>query len=217
VRRAVLVLAILVAIRPGFADAQAVGEPAPHPNEQAAVATVKFLSGAAAALAMHEGGHLVFDAAFDAQPTVTRVHLGAIPFFAIAHRGDLSNRREFVISSAGFWVQEATNEWLLAHSPPVRQRGAFVKGVFAFNVLTSIGYAAVAFAHAGPPERDTRGIATSIGVDERVVAAFVLAPAVLDGVRYFNGNVAWARWASRAAKAASVLLVVKGGPAHGPA
>jgi hypothetical protein len=33
---------------------------------------------------------------------------------------------------------------------------------------------------------------------------------VLDGYRYFHPDAAWAKWASRAAKAATVLLVVKG-------
>ena len=67
---------------------------------------VKFLAGAALGLAMHEGGHLFFDAMFDADPRVIGSHFGPFPFFAITHRGDMSPRREFAISSAGFWMQE---------------------------------------------------------------------------------------------------------------
>lgn len=73
----------------------------------------------------------------------------------------------------------------------------------------SAGYACVAFARAGPFERDTRGIAESIGVDERAIGALVLAPAVLDAIRYFKPEARWAKWDSRAAKVGSVLLVAR--------
>ena len=141
---------------------------------------------------------------------LTRVELGGIPFFAITHRTDLSPRREFAISSAGFWVQESWNEILLTRRPMLRHDHApLAKGAMAFNILTSIGYAAVAFAKAGPVERDTRGMADSIGVDERAIGALVLAPAVLDAIRYFKPEARWAKWASRAAKAGSVALIFR--------
>ena len=172
--------------------------------------SVKFLAGAGLGLVMHEGGHLVFDAAFDAGPRVTGVRFGPFPFFAITHRGHLSPRREFAISSAGFWMQDLSSEWLLTRRPSLRQaRAPVAKGVLAFNVLNSAGYACVAFARAGPFERDTRGMAETIGVDERAIGALVLAPAVLDAIRYFKPEARWAKWASRAAKAGSVLLVFK--------
>jgi len=181
-----------------------------QPDGNAALDTVKFLAGGALGLAMHETGHLIFDAMFDAKPRVSGVHFGPFPFFAISHRSDLSPRREFTISSAGFWVQEATDEWLLTKRPSLRDEHAWgVKGVLAFNVLNSVGYALVAFAKAGPVERDTRGMADSIGVDERVIGAIVLAPAVLDSYRYFNRGSGWAAWTSRAVKVGSVLLVLK--------
>jgi len=181
-----------------------------QPDGNAAVETVKFLAGGALGLAMHETGHLIFDAIFDAEPRVIGVHFGPVPFFAITHRSDLSPRREFTISSAGFWVQEATDEWLLTRRPALRDEHAWgVKGLLAFNVLNSVGYALVAFAKAGPAERDTRGMADSIGVDERVIGAIVLAPAVLDSYRYFNRGSGWAAWTSRAVKVGSVLLVLK--------
>jgi len=147
---------------------------------------------------------------FDAQPYVKAVHFGPLPFFAITHRDELSSRREFAVSSAGFWVQEGTNEWLLTRRPDLRREHApFAKGVFAFNVLTSVGYGVVAFARAGPAERDTRGMASSIRMDERVIGAFVLVPALLDGYRYFNPESRWAKWTSRAVKIGSVLLVLR--------
>src|SRR5437879_1956268 len=141
-----------------------------QPNDHCTVDTEKFLAGAAVAFAEHEADHFLFDVLFDAHPFVKEVHFGPVPFFAIAHRAALSPRREFVVSSAGFWIQEATSEWLLTRRPRLRDEHApFTKGAFAFDVLTSIGYGVVAFAKAGPFERDTRGMAASIRVDERAI------------------------------------------------
>jgi hypothetical protein len=208
-RIAAIVCLLLFTARSVCAQPASTDEPA-QPDGNAAVDTVKFLAGGALGLAMHESGHLIFDAIFDAKPRVIGVHFGPFPFFAITHRSDVSARREFTISSAGFWVQEATDEWLLTKRPTLRDERAWgVKGLLAFNVLNSVGYAFVAFAKAGPAERDTRGMADSIGVDERVIGAIVLAPAVLDGYRYFNRGSGWAAWTSRAVKVGSVLLVLK--------
>ena len=159
---------------------------------------------------MHEGGHLVFDGIFDASPRIEGIRFGPVPFFAITHRGGLSPRREFTISSAGFWIQDLSSEWLLTRRPSLRaERAPLAKGVLAFNLLNSAGYACVAFARAGPFERDTRGMAQSIGVDERAIGAMVLVPAVLDAIRYFKPEARWATWLSRAAKVGSVVLVAK--------
>ena len=164
-------------------------------------------------LGMHEGGHLLFDVVFDAQPRVSRVHLGPFPFFAITHRSDLTPRRELTVSSAGFWVQDATSEWLLTRRPLLRDEHAWLaKGVLAFNVLNSIGYAIVAFARVGPPERDTRGMADAAGLDERAIGALVVAPALLDGYRYFRRGSDRAAWASRAVKIGTVLLLIRHRP-----
>jgi hypothetical protein len=179
-------------------------------NGHVAADTVKFLTGGAIGLVMHESGHLVFDGIFDANAHVEPVHFGPFPFFAIEHRSDLSPRREFTVSSAGFWVQEATNEWLLTRHPNLRDEHApLTKGLLTFNVLNSVGYAIVAFAEAGPVQRDTRGMAWSLNYDERAMGALILAPALLDSYRYFRPGSNWAIWASRITKAGSVLLVLK--------
>jgi hypothetical protein len=170
---------------------------------------VQFLAGGALGLAMHESGHLVFDAALDAQPRVTGVRFGPFPFFAITHDAGVSPRREFTISSAGFWVQSLSSEWLLTRRRLRDEHAPVAKGVLAFNILNSAGYAMVALAKAGPFERDTRGMASGSGVDERGIALVVLAPAVFDAYRYFHPDARWAKWASRIAKAGSVVLVVK--------
>ena len=181
-------------------------------NDRDAERALVFLAGGATALGAHEGGHLVLDYAFDARPGVKRVDFGIVPFFAITHR-PVSRRKEFAIASAGFWVQHAINEWLLTTRPGLRrERAAFEKGMLAFNVLASFAYSGAALAHAGPLERDTRGMALALGprgVDERWIGVLVLTPAALDAYRYFAPDRAWAKWASRAAKVGMVLLVIR--------
>jgi hypothetical protein len=180
-----------------------------QPDEHPAADIVQFLAGGGEAFVEHEGAHLLLDLLFDAHPYLKAVHFGPVPFFAVAH-AQQSSRREFIITSAGFWTQEATSEWTLTRHPHLRdEHEPFAKGAFAFDVLTSIGYGGVALLKAGPYERDTRGMAQSSGIDERAIGAIVLAPALLDVYRYFNPDARWAVWASRMAKGGSVLLVVK--------
>lgn len=172
----------------------------------------RFLAGGLVGFAAHESGHLVLDLAFDAQPHVKHVEFGIVPFFAIAHRNGLPPRQEYAISAAGFWVQGATAEWILSRRPGLRGEPApFAKGVLAFGVLASAAYAGSAFAQAGPPERDTRGMGKSLGIGEGWVGALVLAPAALDTYRYYRPGARWAKHASRALKLGLVLLVLKAG------
>lgn len=200
---------LLVLFLPLLARAQEPEPPAAHPNRHLAVDTGKFFAGAGLALVAHESGHLLFDVVFDASVDVKSVHLGPFPFFAVSHRAGLPARQEFTISSAGFWSQEGTAEWLLTKRPDIRHEHApWAKGVLAFDVLTSFGYGTVALFKAGPPERDTRGM-SAIGINEPAIGALVMVPAGLDAYRYFFPDTAWAKWASRAAKVATVLLVVK--------
>ncbi len=158
---------------------------------------------------MHEAGHVTADIIFGASPGVKSVSFAGIPFFAITHPA-LSPAREFVVSTAGFWVQNASNEILLTRRPSLRQEEApFAKGMLTFNTLTSFAYAGAAFARVGPAERDTRGMAVSSRLGEPWIGGIVLAPAVLDAVRYFRPETRWLRWASRASKVAGVLLVMR--------
>jgi hypothetical protein len=169
----------------------------------------KFLGGAATALVAHESGHLLFDVVFDAGVDLKKVNAGPIPFFAITHH-PVSPAREFAISSAGFWVQHASDELILGRHPRLRTEDApFVKGMFAFNVLTSVGYSVAAFARRGPDERDTRGIAVSARVDEPWIGAAILAPALLDGARFYAPDNRWLKWVSRATKVGGALLIIR--------
>jgi hypothetical protein len=162
------------------------------------------------ALFAHEAGHLTFNVVFDADPGIKRVDFHGIPFFALTHARQLSPRTEMTIASAGFWVQHATDEWLLTRRPDLRrERAPFAKGLLAFNVLASIAYAGAAVAETGPFERDTRAIADAARIDEPWVGAMVLAPAVLDTWRYFQPDSKLAVWLSRGAKVGMLLLVFR--------
>jgi hypothetical protein len=179
-------------------------------DDSASKRVALFLAGGAVALGAHESGHLLFDVVFDADPHVKKVDFHGIPFFAITPRAPLTSREEIVVSSAGFWVQHATDEWLLTKRPHLRRaRAPLAKGVLAFNVLASIAYSGAAVARTGPDERDTRGIASGARIDERWVGVMILTPAVLDAVRYFNPDAKWAVWASRAAKIGMVFVVFR--------
>ena len=197
----------------GTAELTRAQEPVQQPattSENRATSIVKFVGGGAVGLAAHEAGHLLFDAVFQANPRIKRVSFHGIPFFAITHDSGLSPRREFVIDSAGFWVQEATNEIILSRRPNLkREHAPFTKGVFAFNVLTSVAYAGAAFARTGPVERDTRGMADALGWKEPYVGLLILVPAVLDAIRYYHPDAKWAAWGSRGAKIFGVALVFK--------
>ena len=170
----------------------------------------RVLLGGAAGLAIHESGHLVANWAFDEKVVVKKVNYKGIPFFALSHAPDLSPRREYVVSSAGFWAQYLYSEQILTHHPNLRrEQSPLRKGMLTFHVVTSLVYAGAAFGKTGPTERDTRGMAFSRKISERWIGAMVLAPALLDAYRYFHPEARWASWASRSAKMGSVALVLK--------
>ena len=184
--------------------------PAPSAHQDSsAKAIAQFVAGGAIGLAMHEGGHLLMASIFGADPGVKRVSFGPVPFFAISH-DDVTPPREYAISAAGFWVQHASNEWLLTRRKGLRHEHAPVaKGLFAFNVLASVAYATAAFGTFGPYERDTRAMADALDVDEPWVGVMILAPAALDAWRYVKPESRWAAWTSRALKVGAVLIVVR--------
>lgn len=209
----------LVIVLLGFGTVSRVGaqtppEPSPTPpttsSEHPVSSLGSFLAGGAIGLAAHESGHLLFDAIFSANPRVKKVSFHGIPFFAITHDPGLPPRQEFVIDSAGFWVQQLGNEIVLTRRPNLRREHApLLKGLVAFNVLASVAYSGAAFARTGPVERDTRGMADSLKWKEPVIGALILAPAVLDAFRYFHPDAKWATWGSRGVKVGMVLLVAK--------
>jgi len=169
----------------------------------------RFFAGAAVGLGIHESAHLIADEAYGANPGVRKVSAGFIPFFAITHE-PVTPVKEFTISSAGFWAQDVGSEVLLSRRPNLHDEHApMLKGLLAFNVVTSVIYAGAAFVQRGPAERDTRGMAFSAGVDEPWIGASVLAPAILDAARYYRPDSRVLRWASRAAKVGGAMLIFK--------
>jgi hypothetical protein len=81
--------------------------------------------------------------------------------------------------------------------------------MLTFHVATLLMYSGAAFGKTGPVERDTRGIAESLKINERWIGALILAPALLDTYRYFHPDARWAAWTSRGVKMGSVALIVK--------
>jgi hypothetical protein len=205
-----IVLAGILLAPPPLRAQEVEPPPADHQVPAQAADALKLLGGAAVAFLIHESGHVAFDEIFDARPRLQSVHFGPVPFFAITPTRPLSPRQLFTVASAGFWAQEISSEWLLPKHRDLRHEHApFAKGMLAFDVLTSLGYAGVAFAEAGPAQRDTRGMAAGAAVPERAIAVIVLAPAVLEAYRYFRPESVWARWAMRAVAAGSVLPLLR--------
>jgi hypothetical protein len=170
----------------------------------------QFLGGAALGFAAHESGHLSMDLALGSDPYFKSVSGGGIPFFAISYRNPQSPRGQYAIAAAGFWVQHGMSEWILTRSPDLRHKTAPVaKGVLAFHVACSLIYTAGALGNTGPGERDTLGMAKAQRINERWVGLAVLTPAALDTYRYLHPRSRWAPWASRAAKLALLLAVLR--------
>ena len=184
------------------------------PSESRVRSTLFVLAGGVSGLVAHETGHIIAGLAFGAHPRARGLDYGPIPFFSIQH-DEVSRREEFVISSAGFWVQHAGSEWLLTARPNLaHERAPFLKGVLAFNLAASVVYSAAAFGRFGPPERDTRAMAATLGKDgvpEPVIGVLILAPAALDGYRYLRPDSRWAKWASRGVKVTAVALTIAAG------
>lgn len=212
----VFLVALIAATLTSSAVSAQTGEQPPGKKEErkdsTTASTLKFFAGAAVGLAAHEGSHVAFDLAFGATPGIKGVNFHGIPFFAIEHP-EVSRRQEFVIASAGFWTQQAIDEWVLTRRPRLKDEHApFSKGLLAWGVGASVAYSVAAFARTGPPERDTRGMAVSYGpsgIDERWIGALVVAPAVLDGVRYLAPDQKWAIWSSRAVKVLMVIMTFR--------
>jgi hypothetical protein len=191
-------------------SAQPAAAAAPQQDDSAGKRIASFLAGGAIGLGAHESAHVLADLALGERPGIRKVDFHGVPFFAITHRSGLPRWKEFTISSAGFWAQHAENELLLDRRPQLRwERAPVVKGVFAFNVLASVAYAGAAFAKTGPAERDTRGMAASARIDERLVGTLLLAPALLDAWRYYHPSARAAPWVSRAVKIGMVVMVAR--------
>jgi hypothetical protein len=107
-------------------------------------------------------------------------------------------QKQYAIASAGINGQNITSEIILTLYPNLREEHRpFLKGVLAFDVFTSIGYALV-----GRKDRDgdLRGMSEALGVSDKWMATLVFLPAAVDTYRYFYPESRWAPWISRGAK-----------------
>jgi hypothetical protein len=188
-----------------------------HGEEWEASDYAWFVAGGAAGFVVHEGAHMLVAESFGLHPHVgTRSN--PVPFVVI--RYDLVGRKgpsgteyfdrdgrpiaagaqkKFATASAGINSQNLSSELILTRYPNLREeRRPFLKGVLAFDIVTSIGYAVVG---RRDPDGDLRGMAESRGVSNLFMAALVFAPAAIDLYRYYHPESVWAPWASRGAKA----------------
>jgi hypothetical protein len=203
-----LLVAVLAVVAAPVSGQVAAPTPDPFPGRTGRD-TLLFLAGGALGLGIHESGHVLFGAVFDAHPGVKAISFGPIPFFAITH-DSVSPAREYAISAAGFWMQYGASEWLLTSHPHLRDEPRPVaKGVLAFHVIASAVYGVAGLTGIGPVERDTLGMAQALRVNEGWVGAMLLTPAVLDAWRYARPAAVWPRWVSRAVKIGTVVLVVR--------
>jgi hypothetical protein len=178
-----------------------------------------FAAGALTGFLAHEGGHLFANLVQGNVPAFQGIWgFGFIPFFTIAPRIYCEDDRcekhdgsefrpgvpgKFVITSAGYNVQHLTNEILLSRDPYLRYRVApFKKGLLAFNILLSVGYATAAITRIENPQGDLSTSAHLIGIAPEVYASMLLIPALLDTYRYLRPGSKWTPWLSRAGKTA---------------
>lgn len=172
----------------------------------------RFFAGAFVALVGHESGHLATNSALDTDPYSKPVRYGPVPFFTIEPGRRLTQHEHYITASAGFNAQNMVSEWLLTSHPNLNKEDEpFLKGMATFNFWLSVGYAATAFAGTGPMERDTKGMADSLGWNERWVGAMILVPTALDTYRYKHPDAKWAKTASRVSK---LLMIGLAANAH---
>jgi hypothetical protein len=177
-----------------------------------------FLAGGAAGFILHESAHalvaesLGFDARLESRGkpipfVVVRYDLvskkdenGNIRY-ADEEGNPISNgaQKQYAIASAGINSQNITSELILTLHPNLREeRRPFLKGVLAFDLLVSVGYALIG---RKDPDGDLRGMSEALDVSDKWMATLIFFPAAVDTYRYFYPESRWAPWVSRGSKA----------------
>ncbi|MCE5218113.1 hypothetical protein LLH03_13905 [bacterium] len=175
--------------------------PTPKPEGPWAGDPSRFFQGALLGFLGHEMGHVVANYAVGSDPYLMRVDFGFIPFFTIQPDRLLTHREHYLTASAGFNAENLINEWLLVKHPNLADEDEpLLKGMATFNFCLTVGYALDAFTGFGPDERDTKGMADSLGWSEEAVGVLILGPALLDGYRFRHPDCKWARDTSRVLK-----------------
>ncbi len=160
-----------------------------------------FLLGATSGFVAHELGHVMTDVFYNKKISFVETHLGPIPFFAIQPCCNLTRMQEYVIASAGFWVQDINSELIFHLAPRLRARRlAYLKGVLALDVGLSVGYAITGFLHTGPDQSDINTMARGLNVPPWEVGLVLIVPEIVDVYRYFVPGSKWAPYASMSTK-----------------
>lgn len=176
-----------------------------------------FVAGGATAFVVHESAHALVATSFRLHPRL-EWRSKPIPFVVVKYDifayKDASGRtiylngqgerissgdaKRFAISSAGINSQNIGSELILSMRPRLSEESApFLKGMLAFDILTSIGYALVG---RQDPDGDIRGMSEALGVSDRIIGAIVFLPAAVDLYRFYYPDSAWAPWVGRGAK-----------------
>jgi hypothetical protein len=156
-----------------------------------------FATGALTGFVSHELGHIITDVILRKSISFAEVHLGPFPFFAIQPCCNLSSRDLYVISSAGFWVQDVGSEVILSLAPEIRsQHQAFAKGILMLDITLSLGYAITGFIGTGPAQSDVSSMARALRIPSWQVGIGLAVPALIDMYRYFVPHSRWAPYAS---------------------
>lgn len=178
----------------------------------------RFTAGALTAFVIHETAHAVVAVSFGLRPSFEIRHK-PVPFVVVTYdwvpvkspSGDVAyyidrdgnpvsnwGQKQFVIASAGINSQNIASEWILTAHPRIHDESRpFLKGMLAFNILTSVGYALVG---RKDPDGDLRGMSEALKVNDVVIGGIVLLPAVLDLFRYYHPDLHWIPWIDRGTK-----------------
>ena len=134
----------------------------------------------------------LFDAAFDAEPGAEARVVRPASRSSRSPTSRSDRRQEFTISSAGFWVQHATSEWLLTRRPHLRDRARPVRQGRARMERARPRSPTAAPRSRVPARRNATRAAwpSRSALPKPWIGALVLAPAVLDTVRYARPQAA---------------------------
>lgn len=188
-----------------------------------------FVAGALTGFLAHEGGHLVTNLMYGNVPRLEGLWaFGFVPFFSISPRIDCDvdpcithdgqafrggRRGKFVITSGGYNVQHVTDEIILTREPALRYKHApYRKGLLAFNILLSVGYALASWTRTEDPHGDLSRSAELAGLCSELYAGMLIVPALLDVYRYFMPRSRFAPWVSRATKGVFIGLIFAAPP-----
>ncbi len=209
-RKRVLWIALVLVLVGGAAEARA--EP------WGASDYAWFVAGGLSGFVIHDAAHAVVAESLGLRPRLEIRHR-PIPFIIVKYNfiavedasGEVAYysdrdgnpipngaQKNFVIASAGINSQNIASEWILSAHPNLREESRpYLKGMLAFDLLTSFGYVLVG---RKDPDGDIRGMSEALKVNDGIIGGIVLLPAVLDLYRYYHPDSAWAPWVDRGAK-----------------